>query len=237
MLAPTGTLRAGINLSNFLLVTSTATNSDPQGCSPSMAAHIAESIGVPVSYVAYESPGLLADDADNNQWDIGLIGAEPARAQSIDFTAAYVEIESTYLVPPGSSLQTVADIDQPGIRIAVAERSAYDLWLTRNIKHAELVRVVGLYESFDLFVNEGLDALAGLRPRLITDVERMPGAPIVHERFSAVRQAVGVPRSRGEAGIAHLRQVVEAAKTSGLVAELIEQHGVSGGLTVGPAQE
>ena len=154
MLAPTGTLRAGINLSNFLLVTSTATNSDPQGCSPSMAAHIAESIGVPVSYVAYESPGLLADDADNNQWDIGLIGAEPARAQSIDFTAAYVEIESTYLVPPGSSLQTVADIDQPGIRIAVAERSAYDLWLTRNIKHAELVRVVGLDESFDLFVNK-----------------------------------------------------------------------------------
>ena len=100
----------------------------------------------------------------------GNVGAEPARAESIAFTAAYCEIEATYLVPPGSTLNTVDEVDQPGRRIASAARSAYDLWLERNIEHAELVQVTGLDASFEVFVEQGLDALAGLRPRLITDV-------------------------------------------------------------------
>src|SRR5690348_14678398 len=139
-LAPHGMLRAGINMSNFLLVTGRSANGDPQGVSPSMAKAIADRLGVPVKYVPFPKPGELADQAGKDVWDIGLIGAEPARAEKIAFTAAYCEIEATYLVPAGSKLTSIADVDQPGVRIAVTARSAYDLWLERNIRHATLVR-------------------------------------------------------------------------------------------------
>lgn len=197
-----------------------------------MASEIAARLGVPVTYVPFESPGLLADEALNNVWDIGLIGAEPAHAEHIAFTAAYVEIEVTYLVPAGSPLQTIEDVDKPGVRIAVSARSAYDLYLTRHLQHAELVRAEGLNASFDLFVNEKFDALAGLRPRLISDVEKVPGARLLDGRFTTVQQAVGTPRGR-DASIAFLRDFVEEAKSSGLVARLIERHQVRG-LSVAP---
>src|SRR6266513_1837136 len=143
-LAPTGVLRAGINLSNFLLVTGRSANSEPVGVAPDMAREIASSLGVPVTYVPFKTPGELADAAGKNVWDIGLIGAEPARAQMIAFTAPYVEIEATYLVPAGSPIKTLADVDRPGIRIAVAARAAYDLWLTQNLRHAQLLRAESL---------------------------------------------------------------------------------------------
>ncbi|MCH9673453.1 MAG: ABC transporter substrate-binding protein [Gammaproteobacteria bacterium] len=235
-LAPTGKLRAGINLGNFLLVTGRSDSGDPQGVSPDMAGEIAKRLGVEVEYIGFESPGILADASQNNVWDIGLIGAEPARAETIDFTAAYVEIQSTYLVPAGSPLKTIADVDKPGIRIAVAARSAYDLWLERNIKHAELVRTTGLDASFELFVNEKLDALAGLRPRLITDVEKLPGATILDGQFAAVQQAIGTPKGNDPAAYAFLREFVEEAKANGFVAKLIDKHGVTGRLSVAPAE-
>src|SRR5471032_2278409 len=128
-LAPTGVLRAGINLSNFLLVTGKTPLGDPEGVSPGMAHAIAQRLGVPIKYVTFKSPGELADQAGKGVWDIGLIGAEPQRAETIAFTAAYAEIEATYLVPAGSPLKTIADVDKPGVRIAVNARSAYDLWL------------------------------------------------------------------------------------------------------------
>ncbi len=143
-LAPHGVLRAGINMSNFLLVTGRTPSGDPDGVSPDMARAIADRLGVPVKYVPFPKPGELADAVGSDAWDIGLIGAEPARAEKIAFTAAYVEIEATYLVPAGSPLKTIADVDNPGVRIAVSARSAYDLWLERNIKHATLVRSDGL---------------------------------------------------------------------------------------------
>lgn len=232
-LAPTGALRAGINLSNFLLVTGKSPSGDPEGVAPDMARDIAARLGVPVVYVKFASPGELADAAGNDVWDIGLIGAEPARAEKIVFTAAYVEIDATYLVPAGSPLKTIADVDRPGIRIAVSARSAYDLWLTRNIKHAEVRRVSGIDASFELFVGEKLDALAGLRPRLLSDVERLPGARILDQRFTAVQQAIGAAR-KNTAGAAFLRTFVEEAKASGRVAHLIERHHVRG-LTVAAA--
>ena len=179
-----------------------------------MANAVAERLGVQVAYVPYETPGQLADDATKGMWDIGLIGAEPARAEHIAFSAAYVEIEATYLVPADSRIQAIADVDRPGIRIAVAARSAYDLYLTRSIQHAELVRVAGLNASYDLFVNDKLDALAGLRPRLMSDVEKLPGARLLDGKFTAVQQAIGTPRDR-ETGAAFLRDFVEEAKTSG----------------------
>ncbi len=231
-LAPTGVLRAGINMANFLLVTGRRDDGAPQGVAPDMASAVAERLGVEVDYVPYETPGQLADDATNGVWDIGLIGAEPARAEHIAFSAAYVEIEATYLVPADSPIQAVADVDQPGVRIAVAARSAYDLYLTRNIQHAELVRVAGLNASYDLFVNDKLDALAGLRPRLMSDVEKLPGARLLDGKFTAVQQAIGTPRDRGAAA-AFLRDFVEEAKASGLVGQFIERHRVRG-LSVAP---
>ena len=231
-LAPTGVLRAGINMANFLLVTGRRDDGAPQGVAPDMAGAAAQRLGVEVAYVPYETPGQLADDATKGVWDIGLIGAEPARAEHIAFTAAYVEIEATYMVAGDSPVKAVADVDRPGMRIAVAARSAYDLYLTRYIQHAELVRVSGLNASYDLFVNEGLDALAGLRPRLMSDVQKLPGARLLDGKFTAVQQAIGTPRER-DAGAAFLREFVEEAKAGGLVGELIERHGVRG-LSVAP---
>src|SRR5436853_769968 len=139
-LAPTGVLRAAINMGNFLLVTGKAPNGDPTGVSPDMAAAVAARLGVPVKFVPYARPGELADDAPKGLWDIGNIGAEPQRAAVINFTAAYCEIEATYLVPAGSPIRSVAEIDQPGKRLAVTARSAHGLWLENNFKNGELLQ-------------------------------------------------------------------------------------------------
>jgi polar amino acid transport system substrate-binding protein len=232
-LAPHGALRAGINLANFLLVTGRSPSGDPEGVAPDMARAIAERLGVPVKYIGYKTPGELADMAGTDAWDIGLIGAEPQRAEKIAFTAAYVEIEATYLVPAGSKLRTIAEVDRPGVRIAVAARSAYDLWLERNIKQATLVRSTGLDGAYEQFVRDGLDALAGLKPRLLSDVAKLPGARILDGQFTAVQQAIGTGRANAAAA-SWLAAFVEEAKSSGLVAKLIERHKVTG-LSVAPA--
>ena len=232
-LAPTGVLRAGINLSNFLLVTDKSAEGDPIGVSPDMARAVADRLGVPVEYITFPSPGELADAAVEDVWDIGNIGAEPERAKTIAFTAAYAEIEATYLVPAGSSIQTIDEVDREGVRIGVYGRSAYGLWLADNIKNAELVKTDGVDASFDIFVEQGLEALAGLRPRLVTDVQQLPGARILDGQFSAVQQAIGTKPER-TAAAAFLREFVEEAKASGLVANLLEKHDVQGQLTVAP---
>jgi polar amino acid transport system substrate-binding protein len=231
-LAPHGVLRAGINLSNFLLVTGRSESGDPTGVSPSLARAIADRLGVPVKYVPFAKPGELADKAGQDVWDIGLIGAEPARAEKIAFTAAYAEIEATYMVPPGSPLWAVTDVDRPGVRIAVTARSAYDLWLERNILHATLVRSNSLDAAYEQFAAEKLEALAGLRPRLLSDVGKMPGALILPGQFTAVQQAVGTARANAAAAD-WLHGIVEDAKASGLVAQFIAQHKVTG-LSVAP---
>jgi polar amino acid transport system substrate-binding protein len=231
-LAPTGVLRAGINLSNFLLVTGRSANGDPEGVSPDMARAIADRLGVAVKYVTFKSPGELADQAGNNVWDIGNIGAEPQRAEKIAFTAAYCEIEATYMVPAGSPIMAIADVDKKGVRIAVSARSAYGLWLENNIKKATLVQVAGLDAAFNKFVDDKLDVLAGLRPGLLKDIEKLPNARILDGKFSAVQQAVGTARANS-AGAKFLSDFVEEAKRSGLVARLIEKHKVKG-LSVAP---
>jgi polar amino acid transport system substrate-binding protein len=231
-LAPTGVLRAGINLANFLLVSGKGAAGEPEGVAPDMAREIAKRLGVPVAYVAFARPGELADAAGTGVWDIGLIAAEPARAETIAFSSAYAEIEATYLVPAGSPIGTIAEVDRPGVRIAIAARSAYDLWLSRHLEHAELVRAGSLDASFDRFVADKLDALAGLRPRLLQDLEKLPGARILEGRFTAVQQAVGTAKAKA-AGAAFLRDFVEEAKASGLVERLIERHQIRG-LSVAP---
>ena len=231
-LAPSGVLRAGINLSNFLLVSDRSPTGEPEGVAPDMAREVALRLGVPVAYVTFPRPGELADAAGKNIWDIGLIAAERARAEAIAFSPAYAEIEATYLVPPGSTITSIAEVDRQGIAIAIAARAAYDLWLSRHLQNAELVRAASLDASYDLFVSEKLDALAGLRPRLLQDVEKLPGARILEGRFTAVQQAVGTAKAN-EAGARFLHAFVEDAKASGLVARLIERHHIRG-LSVAP---
>ena len=232
-LAPHGVLRAAINMGNFLLVTGETASGDPDGVSPDMARAIADRLGVPVKFIPYAKPSELADAAGTDTWDIGNIGAEPQRAEKIEFTAAYTEIEATYLVPPGSTIQSIADVDKPGNRISVSKGSAYELWLERNIKNAELVRANGIPAAFEQFVSQKMDALASLRPALLGDVTKLPGSRILDGQFAAVQQAVGTGKANTE-GAAFLKAFVEEAKASGLVARFIKKHGVEGRLTVAP---
>ena len=232
-LAPTGVLRVGINLGNFLLVTGRTPTGDPEGVSPDIGRAIADRLHLPVEYVLFDTPGEMADAATDDIWDIGNIGAEPERAKTITFTTAYAEIESTYVVPAGSTVQSVDEVDAEGVRIAVYGRAAYGLWLTDNIKHAELVKTSGMDASFDVFVERGLEALAGLRPRLVEDVKRLPGARVLDGQFSAVQQAIGTKPDR-KLVAEFLQEFVDEAKSSGLVANLFEKHGVTGLLTVAP---
>lgn len=236
-LAPTGTLRVALNMRNFLLVTGSDDAGDPTGVSPDMGRALASRLGVGIELVPFATPGDLADAARSGAWDVGNIGAAPKRAEHIAFTAAYCEIECTYLVPAGSGVKAVDGVDQPGIRIATSARSAYDLWLEANIRRARLIRVEGADASFDIFVEKELDALAGLRPRLLEDVARLPGARVLEGSFSTVQQAMGTPRDRDPAGFEYLSAFVEDAKATGLVRSLIDKHGVTGQLTVAPPQD
>jgi polar amino acid transport system substrate-binding protein len=220
-------------MSNFLLVTGKTPEGDPVGVSPDLARAVAERLGVPLKLVPFKTPGELADAAVEDVWDIGNIGAEPERAKTIAFSPPYAEIEATYLVPAGSRIQNIEEVDREGVRIAVSARSAYGLWLSANIRHAELVMAQGLDASFNLFVERKLDALAGLRPRLVDDVKKLPGARVLEGKFTAVQQAIGTKPDR-KAAAAFLRDFVEEVKASGFVASLIERHGVSGRLTVAP---
>ncbi|WP_197062829.1 transporter substrate-binding domain-containing protein [Bosea sp. UNC402CLCol] len=225
-----GKLRAGINLSNFLLVSSRSSDGGPAGVSPDMAAALAACLDLPLEYVSYENPGKLADAAERDEWDIGLVAAEPQRAALIDFTSAYAEIEATYLLPPGSPLSQVSEVDRKGHRIAAAARTAYGLWLERNVHEAEMIWGNGFDETYSLFIDGKLDALAGLRQKLIEDEARLPGSKLLEGRFMSVQQAIGTPKVSGMA-IDYLRAFVETAVEIGLVAELIAKHGVIG-LTV-----
>ncbi len=234
-LARTGTLRAGINMSNFLLVAGMSGTGDPDGVAPDLARAIAERLGVTLTFKPFTKASEVAEAVATGACDIGLIGVEPDRAETIAFTPPYALIEATYLVPAGSSLETVADVDQPGNRIAVSANSAYDLWLTRNTKHASLLRAASIPAARELFLTQRLDALAGLRPGLLSDAAELAGVRVLDEYFSVVQQAVGTACANLESA-AFLQSFVEEAKGSGLVARLIARHRAEG-LSVPPASQ
>jgi polar amino acid transport system substrate-binding protein len=231
-IAPSGKLRVGLNHGNFLLVTPGSSANDPRGVASDVARELGRKVGVPVEFIKFETAGKLGDGVKTGAWDVAFLGAEPQRAAEIVFTAAYLEIPSTYLVPAGSPIRSIADVDREGVRIAVAEQSAYGLYLARTIKHAKLITTQGLDSSFDVFVAQKLEALAGLKPRLLTDVQKLPGARILDGQFTAVQQAIGTPKGR-EASARFLRAFVEDVKASGLVAQAISRNGAQG-VTVAP---
>ena len=225
-LAPTGTLRVGVNFGNTVLATKDESGT-PRGIAVDLARELTRRTGVPMELVSYDSAGRMADGAKTGAWDVAFLAADPARAEEIAFTAPYLEIETTYLVLAGSPLATLSDVDREGVRIAVSDKSAYDLFLTRSLKAARLVRASTPGESIDLFFAEKLDALAGIKPVLIDVAEKHPHTRLLDGSFMAVRQAIGTPKDR-HAMASFLREFVQDIKASGLIVEIIERNGVRG---------
>ena len=230
-LAPKGYLRAAINLSNFLLVTGKETNGDPQGVSPDMAKELAKELGVELKLIPFNRPGELADAVSEDVWDIGNIANESERAKSITFSSPYTLIESTYMVRKSLNINSIKDIDKEGIRIAVAERSAYDLWLTSNIKKAVLKRAKSIDESFSIFEDYKYEVLAGLRPKLVDDLKKTEGCKVLPEAFTFINQSVGSKPGNIEAEI-YINNFIKKCIENGLVKKLLLKYDVLGKLTV-----
>lgn len=231
-LAPTGKLRAGINYGDFILVRKDPASGESRGVSIDLTRELARRLGVPVEIVAYDTIIAQVDAAKTGAWDIAFLGSDPARESVMSFTAAYMEIEATYLVPANSPLRAATDVDREGVRIAAPARANYELFLSRNLKKAKLVSAPNADAAFDLLVSGKVEAYAGLTQALIGLVDKLPGSRIVDGRFMAVQQLIAVPRGR-DAGLSYLRGFVEDAKASGLVARAIESTGARG-VTVAP---
>jgi polar amino acid transport system substrate-binding protein len=231
-LVPNGKLRVGINFGNELLTRRDPVTRAPGGIALDLAWELGRRLATPVEIISYEGAGDLADSATKDEWDVGFLGVEPQRANTISFTAPYVEIDSTYMVQPGSALKNIADVDRNGVRIAVSEKSAYDLYLSRALKHATLVRARGAEAAFQRFVAEKLDALASLKPVLLRLHNAHPDMKILDGRFTAVLQGAGTPKGRA-AGAQYLTEYIEDVKANGFVARAIGSNKVEG-LRVAP---
>jgi polar amino acid transport system substrate-binding protein len=224
-LAPNGRLRAGLNYGNFLLVSTRAP--EHTGVAPDLARELARRAGAEVAFVGYTNAGLVADAAKEQAWDVAFIGAEPARADLITFTPAYVEIEATYLVPTGSPLRSADQVDRTGIRIASGARAAYTLYLQRSLKQATVTEVAGIEHTAEWFARTGYHAVANLTPRLAEDVRKTTGVRMVDGRFTAVQQSMAVRKERAAAA-AYLVAFGDEIKRSGLLRSLIDKHGANG---------
>lgn len=226
-LAPTGKLRAGINYGNVILAARDPVSGELQGVHVDLARELGRRAGVPVVLIGYAAAGAMVEGLKAGALDVALLSAEPARAGEIVFSPTYVEIDATYLVPPGSPLRTAADVDREGVRIAIAAKSVYEFYLSRNLKRAKLMNAPSTHAAYELFAASKLDALVGLRPRLVVDSEMMPGSRVVEGRFMVVEQAVASPKGR-DAGAKYVREFIEDVKASGFVARSLEQHRVRG---------
>ena len=226
-LAPAGLLRAGINYGNFILATRDTASGESRGVAIDLATELARRLDARLELVAYDSVAAMVDAAKSRAWDIAFLGIDPARAGDIDFTGAYLEIEASYLVPAGSRLRAVADVDDPGVRVGAPARANYELYLSRSLQRARLVRAPTAEAAFGLLAAGDVQALAGLREALLGLAPRLPGSRVLDGRFMAVQQAIGMPRGH-EAGLAYLRRFVEEAKASGVVARAIERTGARG---------
>lgn len=233
-LAPSGTLRAAINYGNPVLAGKDPATGEPRGVSVDLARELARRLGVPVRFVTFDGAGKVFEAAKASGWDVAFLARDPARATEILFTAPYVIIEGTYLVPDGSPFRAVEDLDRPGVRIAVGKGAAYDLFLSRSLKHAQLVRSDTSAGAVELFVREGLDAAAGVKNPLTAYAAAHPGVRVVPGRFTAIEQAMGTIQGRA-AGGAHLQAFIEEQKASGFVAAALERHGQRDAVVAPPA--
>ena len=223
-LAPTEKLRAAINLGNSVLAQSDPKTGEPKGVTPDLARELGKRLGVPVELITYDAAGKVFDAASTGAWDIAFVAIEPVRAAVIEFTAPYVIIEGTYMVRKDSPLKAIADVDRSGVRIAVGLKSAYDLYLTRTIKNATIVRAAtgGGKAMIEMFVNDKLEVAAGVKQPLIAYAKDHPEVRVMDGHFMEIQQAMGTPKGR-IAGAQYLRAFVEEMKASGFVAEALKR--------------
>jgi len=225
--APTGKLRVGINYGNPVLATRDAQSGELRGVAVDLARELGRRTELSIEIVAFESAGKMFDAVKAGAWDVAFLAVDPGRASEIDFTTPYVEIEGTYLIPSGAPFHNVTDVDRDGIRVGVSGKSAYDLFLSRSLKHAQIVRAQSPESAFDLILSSKVDVLAGVRQTLVAHSARLPGSRVFEDRFMAIGQAMGIVKGRGEA-VNYLREFVEDVKASGFVARALEKSGVSG---------
>jgi polar amino acid transport system substrate-binding protein len=226
-IAPDGKLRAGINYSNPVLARKDAATGEISGVAVDLANELGLRLGIAVEILGYEAAGKLFAAAKADAWDVAFLAVDPGRAAEVDFTAPYVEIDGTYLFPPSSKLAGMADVDQEGIRVGISQGSAYDLFLSRNIRRAQLIRAPNPDAAFQLLVTGSVDVLAGVRQHLVTNAAKLPGARVLTDRFMAIGQAMGVPKGRDQTA-GYVRAFVEEMKSSGFVARALERAGITG---------
>jgi polar amino acid transport system substrate-binding protein len=218
-LAPAGKLRVAINLGNMVLAQTDPTSGQPKGITVDLARELGRRLGVPVELVCFDAAGKAFDALKTGILDIVFLAIEPVRAAEIAFSPPYVIIEGVYMVPKDSPLKTIADVDCDGVRVGVNKGSAYDLFLTRTLKHATLVRGES---GADLFMKERLDAAAGVKQPLVLFAERNSGVRLMDGRFMEIQQAMGTPNGR-DLGAKYLRGFVEEMKANGFVAEALKR--------------
>ena len=223
-LAPTGTLRAAINFGNPVLAQKDPVTGEPRGVSVDLARELGRRLNVPVELVTYDAAGKVFDAFKSGVWDIAFLAIDPERASEISFTAPYVIIEGTYMVPADSPLRTIGDVDRNGVRVAVGNKSAYDLYLTRTLKRAQIVRVPTSPAAIEIFLTDKLEAAAGVKQPLLQFASTNPKVRVMDGRFMAIEQAMGAPKGR-EAGARYLGEFVEEMKASGFVARGLERSG------------
>ncbi|MFQ5682375.1 MAG: ABC transporter substrate-binding protein [Candidatus Binatia bacterium] len=226
-LAPKGKLRVGINYGNPVLATRDPSSGDLRGVAVDLVHELSRCVDIPVELVGFEAAGKMVEALQGDAWDVAFLAADPGRAGEISFTAPYLEIEGTYLVQAGSPLRTIADVDREGVHIALAANSAYDLFLSRSLKRAQLVRTANPTAAFELLFAGKVDVLAGVKQTLVANAGKLPGSRVFDGRFMAIHQALGIPKGRDVAA-KYLREFIEEVKASGLVAQAIEKAGVRG---------
>ncbi len=230
---PTGVLRASINLGNPILAGKTASG-EPVGVSIDLARAFAERLGVTSELVVFDTAGKSVDAVKANQADIGFFAIDPLRGEGIRFTEPYVLIEGAYLVRQDSPLKDNAEVDAAGRRVMVGKGSAYDLYLSRELKAATIERAVSSPAVVDTFIAQNADVAAGVKQQLEADAARIGGLRLLPGRFMVIQQAMGTPASRGEAAQKALAAFVEDCKASGFVADALKRHGIQGAI-VAPA--
>jgi polar amino acid transport system substrate-binding protein len=233
-LAPTGTLRASINLGNPILA-NRGTDGQPFGVSIDLAQGLGRLLGLGVELLVFETAAQSVAAVTQEQADFGFFAVDPARGAGIHFTAPYVLIEGAYLVRNDSPLHDNQQVDQSANRVVVGKGSAYDLFLTRELKHAQILRAPSSQAVVDTFMAEGAEVAAGVKQPLEADALRVGGLRLLPGCFMVIQQAMGLPKGRGDAAAALLRRYVEDMKATGFVAEALQRHGIQGA-SVAPAQ-
>ena len=227
-LAPSGKLRAAINFGNPILAMKDASTGEARGVSVDLSRELARRLRVPLGLVTYDAAGKVVEGLKSGAWDVAYLAIDPARAIDISYTAPYVVIEGAYLVRQNSPIRSNDEVDRSHVHVVVGAGSAYDLFLTRNLKQAKIVRAPTSPAVTDMVIEQKLEVAAGVKQQLEADGRRIPGLRLLDGRFMVINQAIGIPKGRGEVGAKYLSEFIEEMKASGFVAQSLARHAVEG---------